>query len=506
VLTTEDVGGYQLLTPLGEGGMGIVHLARARDGRRVALKVLRPHVVGDHEARERLAREVASLSRIRSPRVAEILDADPWGAVPYVVTRYVPGLPLHEHVRAHGPLPEADLRHFAAGLAEALAAVHRVGVLHRDVKPGNVLVEGRSPVLIDFGLARVAEDPRLTATGWLLGTPGYLAPEVLHGEEPSTASDVHSWAATVAFAATGCPPAGRGPALAIMDRVRRGEFDLTGVPAAVIGTVRAGLDPDPRRRPTVPELIAALGGAAPPAPAAVPTVPAEPTRLLESPGTVPTGLATGETTGLATGEATGEAPPDRRHEGRRRAGLLGLGLAGAALVAAAPYVGAVLLGVGAALLRFASVTAQRHSDRRTARGRPRWYDVPASVLAAPGYLVFSLVGTVVLLGSALTAVAVAGLLLALAGASVTGGLLATGLVYVASLWWGPASGRVRQRGRRLTRRWTARTRTGPMVLLVGAALALVLVALLVARGPIWSPDSHAPWSDGWLTPVGHALR
>jgi hypothetical protein len=132
--------------------------------------------------------------------------------------------------------------------------------------------------------------------------------------------------------------------------------------------------------------------------------------------------------------------------------------------------------------------------------------VPASVLAAPGYLVFSLVGTVVLLGSALTAVAVAGLLMTLAGVSVPVGLVGTGLVYVASLWWGPASGRVRQRGRRLTRRWTARTRTGPMVLLLGAALALVLVALLAARGPIWSPDSHAPWTDGWLTPVDHALR
>jgi hypothetical protein len=493
-----SVGGYELLSPLGEGGMGVVHLARGADGRRVALKVLRPHVIGDREARERLAREVSSLSRIRSPRVAEVLDADPWCPVPYVVTRYVPGLPLHEHVREHGPLPDADLRHFAAGLAEALAAVHRVGVLHRDVKPGNVLVEGRSPVLIDFGLARVAEDPRLTATGWLLGTPGYLAPEVLHGEEPSTASDVHSWAATVAFAATGRPPAGRGPALAIMDRVRRGEFDLTDVPDAVAGVVRAGLDPDPGRRPGVPNLLATLGGAAPPAPTPLPTVAVEPTRVLEA--------APPQSEAVAWEADAHPLAPEPAHPARRRAGLVGIGLAATALVAAAPYAGAATLAVAAGLLRFASVTRQRHTERRLSRGRPRWYDLPASALASPGYLLFSLVGTALLLGSALGAVAAAGLLAAAAGASVEAGLVAIAVVYVGCLWWGPGSARVRERGRRLTRRWSAPTRTGPVVLLLGAGLAVALLGLLAARGPVWSPDSSAPWTDGWLAPLRRVVR
>jgi len=190
------VGGYTLLSRIGEGGMGVVHLARRPGGERVALKVLRPHIVGDDEARARLAREGSSLRRIRSRWVAEILDADPWAEVPYVAKRYVPGLSLHDHVVEEGPIRDGDLAWFAGCLAEGVASVHAVGVLHRDIKPTNVLMEGRTPILIDFGLARVADDPKLTLTGWLLGTPGYLAPEILYGEDATTAADAHSCAAT----------------------------------------------------------------------------------------------------------------------------------------------------------------------------------------------------------------------------------------------------------------------------------------------------------------------
>ena len=115
--------------------MGVVHLARRGDGPRVALKVLRPHIVGDDEARRRLAREVGSLSRVRSRWVAEIVDADPWAPMPYVATRYVPGLSLHDYVHEEGPIAGPDLTWFAACLAEGVASVHAVGVLHRDVKP-----------------------------------------------------------------------------------------------------------------------------------------------------------------------------------------------------------------------------------------------------------------------------------------------------------------------------------------------------------------------------------
>ncbi len=251
------VGPYTLLAKIGEGGMGVVHLARREDSdARVALKVMRPHIVGDEEARQRRAREVSSLGRIRSRWVAEIVDADPWAEVPYVATRYVPGLSLHDHVQQEGPITGADLTWFAGCLAEGLAAVHAAGVLHRDVKPSNVLMEGRTPILIDFGLARVADDPRLTHTGWLLGTPGYLAPEILYGDDASAASDLHSWGATVAYAATGAAPFGRGPAMAIMDRVRRGEHDLTGLDGPLRDVVAATLDPEPSRRPTLAQLLA----------------------------------------------------------------------------------------------------------------------------------------------------------------------------------------------------------------------------------------------------------
>ncbi|WP_240769708.1 serine/threonine-protein kinase, partial [Nocardioides sp.] len=252
------VGDYALLTRLGEGGMGIVHLAQGPDGRRVALKVLRPHIVGDEEARARLAREVSSLTRIRSAWVAEMIAADPWADVPYVVTRYVPGLSLHDHVLQEGPISGGDLHWLAGCLAEGLAAVHAVGVLHRDVKPGNVLMEGRTPILIDFGLARVADDARLTHTGWLLGTPGYLAPEILYGDEATPAADVHAWAATVAYAAIGHAPYGRGPAMAIMDRTRRGQHDLSAVERPMAEVLAAALDPDPLERPLLEELLAWL--------------------------------------------------------------------------------------------------------------------------------------------------------------------------------------------------------------------------------------------------------
>ncbi len=253
--SAQAVGPYRLISKIGEGGMGVVYLAHAPDDRRVAIKVLRPYVVGDANGRTRLAREVTSLRRVRSPRIAEVYDADPWGETPYVVTRYVPGPSLREVVEARGPLDPPALLRLARGLAEALVVVHRADVLHRDVKPSNVLIEDGDPVLIDFGLAQLSDDMTLTQTGWLLGTPGYLAPEILLGDPPAPAADVHSWAASVVFAATGRGPYGSGPPMAIMDRARRGEFNLAGVPAPLVDILAAALRTDPANRPTASQLV-----------------------------------------------------------------------------------------------------------------------------------------------------------------------------------------------------------------------------------------------------------
>lgn len=535
------VGEYAVQTQLGEGGMGIVHLARHRDGRRVALKVLRPHIVGDDEARRRLAREVDALSRVRSPWVAEILDADPWAATPYVVTRYVPGLSLHDHAQEEGPLAGADLLWLAGCLAEGIAAVHRAGVLHRDVKPANVLMEGRTPVLIDFGLARVAEDPRLTQTGWLLGTPGYLAPEILYGETPTPAADVHAWAATVAFAATGRNPYGRGPSMAVMDRTRRGEHDLSPMSGPLAEVVEACLAPDPLDRPILPELLAwlrplstrpddpqvpppvgdevdddftlplALASAGNPEPAP-PTAP--PTDM--DPATVPEPYPAADHTRMLPPEAPAAAedspaadavarweqewdqqvaagPPVGFLERLRRGALVVLGgvVIGAA-ASAAPVITGVSVIVLVWLLRSASLTAVAARQRRTAVGR-HWYDVPRAVTTTPWHLLRGTVGTM-----ALTLWAAAlGLAAALAGYAL--GLAVPVLLFVAgavagvSLWAGPGAGHFRGAVGRVLHpvaRGGLAWCIGCVVLLLAAAVLGVLQGL---QGTVWLPFDRAPF-------------
>lgn len=478
--------------------MGVVHLARKPGGPRVALKVLRPHIVGDHEARARLAREVASLERIRSRWIAEIVDADPWAPTPYVATRYVPGLSLHDHVPEEGPIQGDDLRWFARCLAEGLASVHAAGVLHRDVKPSNVLLEGRTPILIDFGLARVADDPKLTHTGWLLGTPGYLAPEILHGDDATTASDVHSWAATVAFAGTGHPPFGRGPSMAIMDRVRRGEHDLAGLPADLRAIVAAALDPDPARRPGLPDLRAWLSGQA---------TPTSPSRISgavpdEDPFTIPLAIAAQDRAEAPTWLSG--APPPPPHEApfnpptrrlsvddpddlpfdlapapsrespvlvlRRGALLSVMALGTAAAVAAWPYLATVVLLLASLLLRTCTMVATAAGDRRRLRGA-RWYDVLLAPLSAPWYLVAAIPGAVLLALWALGLSAAAALVCYAASLSITTTLAVIGLSLALSLWVGPGSGHVRwpvrvvaQSVSRRTGRWAIAS-----VLLLGLA-------------------------------------
>jgi serine/threonine protein kinase len=162
--------------------MGVVHLALDPEGQHVAIKVLSADKVlgtDDTNARRRLAREVDTMRRVRSPFVAEVLDADLTGEFPYIVTRYVAGPTLDQMVRERGRLSSQGLRRLAYGTAEALAAIHAAGVVHRDLKPGNVMLAEDRPVVIDFGIAQAGDATRLTQTGLVMGTPGYLAPEVI---------------------------------------------------------------------------------------------------------------------------------------------------------------------------------------------------------------------------------------------------------------------------------------------------------------------------------------
>jgi len=488
--------------------MGVVHLARRPGGERVALKVLRPHIVGDDEARARLAREVSSLTRVQSRWVAEIVDSDPWGEIPYVATRYVPGLSLHEWVQELGPIEGDDLRWLARGLAEGIATVHAVGVLHRDVKPSNVLMEGRNPILIDFGLARVADDPRLTHAGWLLGTPGYLAPEILHGDDAGPASDIHSWAATVAYAGTGRAPFGRGPSMAIMDRVRRGQHDLSGLPDDLADVLDAALDPDPARRPDLPTLIDWLRE---PHRAAMPTV-VEEVRAPEPEDifTVPLALASqADERTVSFFDDSPDPGPTRIFEDdlweppervsflervRRGVLLAGAAVAVAAGITAFPWLATAMLLLLTWLLRSASLAASATGDRRRIRGA-KWYDPVIYLLAAPWHVGRSIPGTALLaLWSLGLAVAVALICYAVA-AGVEATLFASGLVFAVSLWWGPGGSRVRSPLARVVRPLSASPATWLVALATVLAAAAVLGFLVLDGGVDWTPDDSAPFSS-----------
>jgi predicted Ser/Thr protein kinase len=264
-MTTADqmpdrLGPYRLLDRIGEGGMGVVYLGRDPEQRSVAIKVLRPAVAGDPNARRRLAREVETMRRVRSPFVAEVLDTDVAGDTPYIVTRYVPGRTLDEVVTQDGPLTGARLARLASGLAEALAAIHAAGVVHRDLKPGNVMLVNSDPVVIDFGIAQALDSTRLTQTGMFMGTPGYLAPEVIEGQPASAAADVHAWGGTVAYAATGRPPFGTGSYETIFYRIVNGQPDLAGVPAPLAELLGGALRRNPAARPAAAQLCALATG------------------------------------------------------------------------------------------------------------------------------------------------------------------------------------------------------------------------------------------------------
>ncbi|WP_149183060.1 serine/threonine-protein kinase [Streptomyces sp. TRM49041] len=258
------IGPYRLLGRLGAGGMGRVYLARNEGGRTVAVKVVHPHFALDAEFRERFRREVDSARRVGARWTAPVLDADPEAAVPWVATGYVAGPSLTQAVIAHGPLPERSVRVLGAGLGEALAAVHALGLVHRDVKPSNVLLALDGPRLIDFGIARATDGTAsLTSTGVSVGSPGYMSPEQIVGKAGGQgvggASDVFSLGAVLAFAATRNAPFSGDSSAALLYKVVHEEPELDpALGGELRDLVAACLAKDPAARPAPTEVAAAL--------------------------------------------------------------------------------------------------------------------------------------------------------------------------------------------------------------------------------------------------------
>ncbi|MFJ5279133.1 serine/threonine-protein kinase [Streptomyces parvulus] len=260
-----EVGPYRLLGRLGSGGMGRVYLGRSAGGRTVAVKIVHPHFALDEEFRARFRREVAAARRVGGAWTAPVLDADPEARVPWVATAYAAGPSLSEAVADGGPLPAHSVRALGAGLGEALAAVHGLGLVHRDVKPSNVLLTLDGPLLIDFGIARATEGTAsLTSTGVSIGSPGYMAPEQILGKGVTGAADVFSLGAVLAFAATGTPPFPGDSSAALLYKVVHEEPRLDTLDGDLRDLVAACLAKVPTARPTPAEVARHLapGGAA----------------------------------------------------------------------------------------------------------------------------------------------------------------------------------------------------------------------------------------------------
>ncbi|RKS07895.1 serine/threonine protein kinase [Nocardiopsis sp. Huas11] len=270
------VGDYRLVRSLGRGGFGEVFLGEAPDGTKAAVKLLHASWAGDADMRRRFTAEVEQARRVSGFCIAGILDADPEAAEPWIATEYIDGPTLQEAVDRDGPRTGADLHRLAVSTATALAAIHAAGVVHRDLKPDNIMLAPDGPRVIDFGIARAVESTSVTASG-VVGTIGYMAPEQLEGARLTSAVDLFSWGSVMVYAATG-QEAFSGPTQASrIARILGGEPDLGALPEPLLGIIRTCLDKDPDQRPDAATLLnrlisAPAEGTAAPAPAPTPAV------------------------------------------------------------------------------------------------------------------------------------------------------------------------------------------------------------------------------------------
>jgi hypothetical protein len=340
-----SVGGYRLLGRLGTGGMGQVFLGVSPSGRHVAVKLIHQVHAGTEQFRERFAREIEMARRVGGFHTAPVVDADPHADPPWMVTAYIDGPSLEEAVGRYGPLPAGQVRALGAGLAEGLAAIHAHGLVHRDLKPGNVIMAEDGPRIIDFGIARAVDSTGLTSTGAVVGTFSYMSPEQVRGDPVRSASDVFALGSVLAFAATGRPPFGSDTAAAVMFRVVGQPPDLARVAdEGLRALIEACLAKSPEHRPTVPAVLAALTGRgpslAPRAPRhATPAAGPADTRTRTYPSRDPARTAPGRhafpapITAPPITAPPGAAPPKPR---RRRAALIIAAALLAALAATIP--------------------------------------------------------------------------------------------------------------------------------------------------------------------------
>ncbi|AUG75325.1 serine/threonine protein kinase [Kitasatospora sp. MMS16-BH015] len=257
-MSAQSIGPYRILRRLGAGGMGAVYLAATDGGRPVAVKTVQEQYAADAEFRRRFTQEVAAARAVNGAYTVAVVDADTEAETPWLATEFVAGPSLHEAVARHGALTGPALQALGAGLVEALGAIHRARIIHRDLKPSNILVTRDGPRVIDFGISKPTAEALPTASGEIIGTPGFMSPEHAAGEDLTPASDLFSFGAVLAFAATGRAPFGEGPPAVLVYRAAEEPPDLDGVPPELTGLLVRCLDRDPARRPAPAELAEAF--------------------------------------------------------------------------------------------------------------------------------------------------------------------------------------------------------------------------------------------------------
>ncbi|MFI6538524.1 transporter substrate-binding domain-containing protein [Nonomuraea sp. NPDC050547] len=255
----DQLGSFQLTGRVGEGGQGIVYLGVNEQGERAAIKLLHIKFSGDTIARSRFARELKAAERVASFCTARVLEADLDGNTPYIASEYIDGLPLREVIENDGPMRGTALDRLAIGTATALTAIHHASIVHRDFKPDNVLIAADGPRVVDFGIARII-DSTGTITSRAIGTPAYMAPEQIAGDDVGPYTDVFSWGATIAFAATGVTVFEGSSIAVVLNRILNHEVDVSAMPEPLRGVVASALAKDSQARPTADQLLLRLLG------------------------------------------------------------------------------------------------------------------------------------------------------------------------------------------------------------------------------------------------------